>query len=64
VARLPPTAPLRCDAMADRIEHIGVVGSGLMGAGITEVCARAGLDVIVVETDATAAERGQERLQK
>jgi 3-hydroxybutyryl-CoA dehydrogenase len=50
--------------MADRIEHIGVVGSGLMGSGITEVCARAGLDVIVVEADAAAAERGQERLHK
>ncbi len=64
MARLTSTAQLRCDAMADRIEHIGVVGSGLMGSGITEVCARAGLDVIVVETDATTAERGQERLQK
>ena len=38
--------------------------SGLMGSGITEVCARAGLDVVVVEADATAAERGQQRLQK
>lgn len=35
-----------------------------MGSGITEVCARAGLDVIVVEADAAAAERGQERLAK
>jgi 3-hydroxybutyryl-CoA dehydrogenase len=64
VARAKGSAPLRCDDMADRIEHIGVVGSGLMGSGITEVCARAGLDVIVVEADAAAAERGQERLHK
>jgi 3-hydroxybutyryl-CoA dehydrogenase len=35
-----------------------------MGSGITEVCARAGMDVTVVEADATAAERGQERLEK
>jgi 3-hydroxybutyryl-CoA dehydrogenase len=49
--------------MADRIEHVGVVGSGLMGSGITEVCVRAGLDVIVVEADAAAAERGQRRLE-
>jgi 3-hydroxybutyryl-CoA dehydrogenase len=49
--------------MADRIEHVGVVGSGLMGSGITEVCVRAGLDVIVVEADASAAERGQRRLE-
>lgn len=64
MARAKGSAPLRCDDMADRIEHIGVVGSGLMGSGITEVCARAGLDVIVVEADAAAAERGQERLHK
>lgn len=34
-----------------------------MGSGITEVCVRAGLDVIVVEADASAAERGQRRLE-
>ncbi len=49
--------------MADRFEHIGVIGSGLMGSGITEVCARAGLEVTVVEVDATAAERGRARLE-
>ena len=48
--------------MADRIEHVGVVGSGLMGSGIAEVCARAGLDIVVVEADADAASRGQQRL--
>ncbi len=55
--------PLRCDVMADEISHIGVIGSGLMGSGITEVCARAGLDVVVVEADPGAAERGRERLE-
>ncbi|MER6561583.1 3-hydroxyacyl-CoA dehydrogenase NAD-binding domain-containing protein, partial [Streptomyces sp. NPDC001027] len=29
------------------IRRVGVVGCGLMGAGIAEICARAGLDVIV-----------------
>jgi 3-hydroxybutyryl-CoA dehydrogenase len=48
--------------MADKFEHIGVVGSGLMGSGITEICARAGLEVTVVEVDAAAAERGQSRI--
>jgi 3-hydroxybutyryl-CoA dehydrogenase len=33
-----------------------------MGSGIAEVCARAGLDVIVREIDAEAAERGRSRL--
>ena len=35
-----------------------------MGSGITEVCARAGLDVTVVEVDATAAERGLTRIER
>ncbi len=44
------------------VERVGVVGCGLMGSGIAEVCARAGLDVIVREVDAGAAEAGQKRL--
>jgi 3-hydroxybutyryl-CoA dehydrogenase len=35
-----------------------------MGAGIAEVCARAGLDVIAVESSAPAAEAGVARLSK
>jgi 3-hydroxybutyryl-CoA dehydrogenase len=31
--------------------RVGVVGGGLMGSGIAEVCARAGVDVTVVEAD-------------
>jgi 3-hydroxybutyryl-CoA dehydrogenase len=45
-----------------QIERIGVVGCGLMGSGIAEVCARAGLDVIVREVNAGAAEAGQQRI--
>jgi len=44
------------------IERVGVVGCGLMGAGIAEVSARAGLDVVVREIDAGAAESGLKRL--
>jgi len=44
------------------IERVGVVGCGLMGSGIAEVCARAGCDVMVHEVDAATAERGRERL--
>ncbi len=44
------------------IQRVGVVGCGQMGAGIAEVCARAGLDTIVREVDAASAERGRNRL--
>jgi 3-hydroxybutyryl-CoA dehydrogenase len=46
------------------IERVGVVGCGLMGSGIAEVCARAGLDVLVREVDEAAAEAGRGRLVK
>ena len=46
------------------MDKVGVVGFGLMGSGIVEVCARAGLDVIVVEQNAAAAEAGTTRLTR
>jgi 3-hydroxybutyryl-CoA dehydrogenase len=46
------------------IARVGVVGCGLMGSGIAEVCARAGLDVLVVESSDAAAEAGHRRLEK
>jgi 3-hydroxybutyryl-CoA dehydrogenase len=50
--------------VAATIERVGVVGCGLMGSGIAEVCARAGLDVVVHEIDHAAAEAGRGRLVK
>ena len=50
--------------MADTIEKVGVVGSGLMGSGIAEVCARAGRDVVVVEASDEAAAAGRRRLEQ
>ncbi len=49
---------------APAIERIGVVGCGLMGSGIAEVSARAGLDVMVREINEAAAEAGRARLVK
>jgi 3-hydroxybutyryl-CoA dehydrogenase len=46
------------------IERVGVVGGGIMGAGIAEVCARAGLGVVVVEIDEAAALRARERIER
>jgi 3-hydroxybutyryl-CoA dehydrogenase len=48
--------------MGNSIERIGVVGCGLMGSGIAEVCARAGRDVMIREIDEAAAEAGRARL--
>jgi 3-hydroxybutyryl-CoA dehydrogenase len=46
------------------MDRLGVVGCGLMGAGIAEVGARAGLDVVVAESSAAAVEAGRARLEK
>jgi 3-hydroxybutyryl-CoA dehydrogenase len=46
------------------ITRVGVIGAGLMGSGIAEVTARAGLDVVVVEADAAAADAGRGRIEK
>ena len=46
------------------MEKVGVVGCGLMGAGIAEVCSRAGRQVVVVESSAAAVESGRARLEK
>jgi 3-hydroxybutyryl-CoA dehydrogenase len=45
------------------MELVGVVGCGLMGAGIAEVSGRAGKDVVVVESNAGAAAAGRARLE-
>ena len=44
------------------IERVGVVGCGLMGSGIAEVCARAGLDVVVREVNESALAAGRKRI--
>ncbi|WP_407554715.1 3-hydroxybutyryl-CoA dehydrogenase [Streptomyces sp. Pv4-95] len=48
--------------MSRHIRRVGVVGGGQMGAGIAEVCARAGLDTVVCEADAMAARAARERV--
>ncbi|MEM6793920.1 MAG: 3-hydroxybutyryl-CoA dehydrogenase [Acidobacteriota bacterium] len=47
-----------------KIEKVGVVGCGLMGSGIAEVCARAGYQVVVREVSDALFERGRARIEK
>jgi 3-hydroxybutyryl-CoA dehydrogenase len=46
------------------VEHVGVVGCGLMGSGITEACARAGYDVLVREVNDEFLQKGLERIRQ
>jgi 3-hydroxybutyryl-CoA dehydrogenase len=50
--------------MARELRTIGVVGLGTMGAGIVEVFARNGLDVVAVEADEAGLQRGREHLEQ
>jgi 3-hydroxybutyryl-CoA dehydrogenase len=42
--------------------QVGVVGAGTMGAGIAQVCATAGLQVVLVDIGIEQLKRGQERI--
>lgn len=46
------------------IRKIGVVGCGLMGAGIVELCSRAGFEVVVREIEQTFLEKGLNNVYK
>jgi 3-hydroxybutyryl-CoA dehydrogenase len=46
------------------ISKVGVVGCGLMGHGIAQICAQAGWEVVVRETDEKALEKGIAKIEK
>jgi len=45
------------------IKKVAVIGCGLMGSGIAEVCARAGYDTLVREVSQDVLDKGMARLQ-
>ncbi len=49
--------------MSTAIERVGIVGGGIMGSGIAEVCARSGLDVVLVEVSDGAAAAARTRIE-
>ena len=46
------------------IKKVGVLGCGLMGSGIAEVCAKGGYSTVIREVDEGYLERGMERIQR
>jgi 3-hydroxybutyryl-CoA dehydrogenase len=49
---------------AEDVRSVGVVGCGLMGSGIVEVCARAGCDVTYVEPTEELVAAGRARIER
>jgi 3-hydroxybutyryl-CoA dehydrogenase len=50
--------------MKDRPQQIGVVGAGTMGSGIAQAGIMASLDVVLYDADATALQKGMERIEQ
>jgi 3-hydroxybutyryl-CoA dehydrogenase len=48
----------------DDVQKVGVIGCGIMGSGIVEVCAKAGAQVTYVEVDDERVERGRKAIEK
>jgi 3-hydroxybutyryl-CoA dehydrogenase len=48
---------------ASDVRTVGVIGCGVMGSGIVEVCAKAGLDVVVIEIDEEHMATGRQRIE-
>ena len=50
----------RPEGVSDQaVRRLGVLGAGMMGAGIAQVAAAAGIEVVLIDADAAAAERGK-----
>jgi 3-hydroxyacyl-CoA dehydrogenase/enoyl-CoA hydratase/3-hydroxybutyryl-CoA epimerase len=47
------------DIPASKLKKVGVIGAGFMGAGIAYVTANAGIEVVLVDRDLEAAEKGK-----
>ena len=50
---------LRPDLPDESVKKLGVLGAGMMGAGIATVAAQAGIEVVLIDRDQEAADRGK-----
>jgi 3-hydroxybutyryl-CoA dehydrogenase len=48
----------------EEVKTVGVAGCGIMGSGIVEVCAKAGLSVVSVEVDDERMDRGRQAVDR
>jgi 3-hydroxyacyl-CoA dehydrogenase/enoyl-CoA hydratase/3-hydroxybutyryl-CoA epimerase len=57
-ARRPAHVP------ASKLQRIGIIGAGFMGAGIAYVTAQAGMEVVLIDRDQETAEKGKAHADK
>ncbi|WP_419917938.1 3-hydroxybutyryl-CoA dehydrogenase [Candidatus Poriferisocius sp.] len=55
--------PQEFDSPLEPITRVGVIGGGTMGSGIAEVCARAGLDTLIIEIDDAAIDDSRKKIK-
>ncbi len=53
LVRRPPAEP------PAKVAKLGILGAGMMGAGIAYVSARAGMEVVLLDTEQSSAEKGK-----
>ena len=46
------------------INKIGVLGAGTMGAGIAQICAQAGYQVVLIDIEQTMLDKGLKTINK
>src|SRR5213078_1854201 len=47
-----------------KLDRVGIIGAGFMGAGIAYVTAQAGIEVVLIDRDQQAADKGKAYSQK
>src|SRR3954464_11022437 len=61
---LPSAPPHQGSEKLMAISKVGVLGCGLMGHGISQICAQQGWDVVVREIDQAPLDKGMAKIEK